>query len=377
MKKRIAVILTILLVVAISGSIVAVISHNIMSKVDGDSINAKNYLKAIADGDIKSEEELAEYMQKLDDDELMLLVAEVSDELIKTDDTGIMVPLNKVVIERICPKLGEADVISILKDKELNYLFKVYILQCYECYSEVNGISNDRLYEAMKDMLKNCNSEDTQYDDVMLMQFIVSLETKNKNSDDVLEAVLKSDFVMARVQALKFIKDYELSYVYAKNILDNYQNYTKSEIDISVYAVVDYVKYSKTGIMEKENAEGALFKFIQEYLEGGKAENIPVIIFALSDLGHDTGLSILEENYERFKEDYKHLYKWVTDNNKSLINSYLSSGDETKITRGLFWVEFSPNLYFSHNIDALKDSRSQDISKKANDLSIQIYQLIQ
>lgn len=371
-KVKIAVLLLIVALI-VSGSVVAAaISQNIMSKVNNDSISAKNYLKLIAEGGIKSEEEAAEYMQKLDDDELMLFFAEVSDELMESDDTGMMIILNKVIFERICPKLSESDVIGIITNEELNCLFRVSILQWYEYYSEINGVSNDRLYETMKDILRTSNSKDSGYDDVVLMHFVVSLETKNKNTDDVLEVVLKSDFAMARVQALKFIKDRELSYGYAKDILDNYQSYTKSEIDIAVQAAADYIKRSKADTTKKENAEKTFFTFIHEYLESGNADNIPAVIFALSDLGNDAALAVLEENYERFKEDNKSLYKWVTDNNTSLINSYLSGGDEAKIMRGLFWVEFSPNLHFSRNIDALRDSGSQYISKKADELSEQI-----
>lgn len=329
-------------------------------------IQEKKYVKLLL-GNTSSPEELQSKLKKLNKEELILAISEISDYLeLKNSPTDMMI--FAPVVENLAYTFSEDDYIKILEDDNNSDLMKMFFIDMYS-YESTN--SKMKKGNHFNNKLRNIVKDSVSSEKLKLFS-ITNIDNLNASDIPFLKEILENP------NASENIKGFSLDY-YTKldpksatdlqiKILDNFEKYSEREVVTSMRNISKlYAPNSKKSQIQLESNSQAKNDFILQLNKVVKNTNSRLlkdgVAFSLGDLRSPESIATLLENKTYI--DDNSILKDVIDQNYLTIKEMLTN--EYKDI-ALECIDIMPMKDFMEDLELIENESLYKIETKSNTL---------
>lgn len=333
-----------------SNSSWAAINKEILPKKE--NIIEKNYYNELVK--IKDVEELNYYLDALNEQELLLTIAQTSEEFEKRGAYSELSIFANSFDKKLLHKLTEEDYITILQNEDYSTTFKIFMTDAY-CYSTQKN--KKQMGIKFNNMLKNIIKNNKE--DAGLRFYALKSATFSHSDVDFLTHILNTKYedVYIKTSAmieLKRLKGKEMN-SYLRNIIDNARSYSAEEIVTAMNLIVDSA--NKDDI----NKIGKVLQDTNDiYIRDGA-------VFTLGDIRDADTVKVIIDNRNKINDDS--LIAYFVDKNFITVCKMLKSNDNQYIKYALECVDIAPYVQFMPILeDLINNNEDTDIIITAKSL---------
>ncbi len=308
-----------------------------------------NQLKTILAQSKTPKKDVDNYIKGLNKDELLLTIAEVSDEINDPDisDLQIFGPATK---ENLFGILTNADFESIFTNPNYSNTFKKYVMDIKSSENYQRGTKNDKEYNQL---LRNIFQDKTIPDDLRVVSLI---RTDNYNAADVptIEALISSQDSPAflKANAVRILKsiDKEKGNKHVLDILKNVDQHSEIEVTVSLDTLGNYTKQVENII----NSEDEIDLVNDVIKQTNNPHLVKSAVFSLAQFKNAKSVSTVLQNRSKINDDYS--IRFYIDRNFLVVADMLNSSDSSVLNTALTSVEIAPFKSFLPKITELEAS---------------------
>ncbi|WP_425803146.1 hypothetical protein ACHOLT_17255 [Desulfitobacterium sp. Sab5] len=316
-----------------------------------------NKLKAISTQSKTPQKDVDNYLKGLNKDELLLAVAEVSDETKDPENISDLQIFASATKEKLLGNLTNADFESIFTNPNYSNNFKRYAMDIKSTENYQKGTKNDEEYNRL---LRNIYQDKTQRNDLRVVSL---LQTDNYNASDVpiLEELISSQDSSAvlKANAIRILKriDKEKGNKHVLDILNNVNMYSETEVAVSLDTLGNYTK-------QVENITGSEdeIDLINDVLKQTNNPNVvQSAVFSLAHFKNAKSVETVLQNRAKINDDFA--IRFYSDRNFLVVADMLNSSDSLVLNTALTSVEIAPFKSFLPKITELEASTTDQALK--------------
>lgn len=316
-----------------------------------------NKLKTVLTQSKTPEKDVYNYLEGLNKDELLLAIAEVSDETKDSENISDLQIFATATQKKLFGNLTNADFESIFTNPNYSNNFKRYALDIRNSENYQKNIKNDKEYNRL---LRNIFQDKTQRDDLRVVSLI---QTDNYNAADVptLEALISSQDSpdVLKANAVRILKgiDKEKGNKHVLDILKNVNLHSEPEVTVSLDTLGNYTK-------QVENVTGSEdeIDLINDVLKQTNRPNVvQSAIFSLAHFKNTKSVATVLQNRSKINDDYA--IQFYINRNFLVVADMLNSSDPSVLNTGLTSVEIAPFKSFLSKITELEASTTDQVLK--------------
>jgi len=323
-------------------------------------IKNKTHANKIKDIVLKSknpQKDVNDYINTLNKNDLLLSIAEVSDDLKSSKDTSALTIFGPAASQKLVGNLTDLDYQSIFTNADYAVNFKFFATDIKSSENFSKNTKNDTAYNKL---LRNMFKDETQNESLRLVSLIntddytaediptLELLTESKNSSDV----IKSN----AVRILKTI-DKNKGNAHVQKILKNLNQYSESEETVALDTLGDFTKQTAM-ITETEDEIDLINNVIKQTTN---KHVIQSTVFALAHFKNEKSVATVLENRSKVNDDYA--IRFYVDRNYLVVENMLNSNDNSVVSNALTCVEIAQFKDFLPKIIAMNTAATSNEMK--------------
>lgn len=314
--------------------------------------------------DLKSKpEDLQEVLLKLDDETLILAMAEISEYLEKQDastEMGIFVP---IVMNSLIKNLNEEDYIKIISNNDYCSLMRSFYIDMYSFRtSQLKLKKGDKFNNKLREIVLN-------KDENPKLKLDALANIDNLDTDDIklIKNILNSSSESELIKgfALEYYNDLDPSAAMELNqdILYNFENYSDREV-ITALKSVSKNNVSVT-LLKNKSHEKLIIDKVKNILSKTDDRTVKdAATFTLGDMKSPQAISAIIKNRDKIGDDS--IIRSVIDQNYNVIKDMINNGD---LEVALECVEIMPMEDFTADLDIV-ETKINNRTIKTDDVKI-------
>lgn len=316
-----------------------------------------NKLKTILTQSKMPQKDVGNYLKGLNNDELLLTIAEVSDEIKDPQDISDLQIFGPATSEKLFGKLTNADYEAIFTNPNYSNTFKRYAMDIKSSENFHNNTKNDKEYNRL---LRNIFKDKTQKEDLRVVSL---LRTDDFDTADIptLESLINSQDspVLLKADAVRILKgiDKEKGNKYVLDILKNTNLHSEPEVSVSLDTLGNYTKQVEniTGSEDEIDLVNDVIKQTSDH------EVVRSALFSLAHFKNAKSVATVLQNRSKINDDYA--IRFYIDRNFLVVANMLNSSDPSVLNNGLTSVEIAPFKSFLPRITELETSTTDQALK--------------
>ena len=316
-----------------------------------------NQLKTILTQSKTPQKDVDNYLKGLNKDELLLAIAEISDEIKNPQDISDLQIFGPATSEKLFGKLTNADYEAIFTNPNYSNTFKAYAMDIKSTEKFRNNTKNDKEYNQL---LRNIFKDKTQQEDLRVVSL---LGTDDFDAADIptLESLINSQDspALLKANAVRILKgiDKKKGNKYVLDILKNTNLHSESEVAVSLDTLGNYTKQAEniTGSEDEIDLVNDVIK------QTNDPEVVRSALFSLAHFKNAKSVATVLQNRSKINNDYT--IRFYIDRNFLVVADMLNSSDLSVLNNGLTSVEIAPFKSFLPKITELETSTTDQVLK--------------
>lgn len=341
-----------LLACIIADNVLAESVNKYDTKLPGNEIKDKKHYNAMIN--LERKEDVKEYLENLNEKELLTAIAECSEELDKVDAYYEMQIFAELFDKKLSCYVIEEDYITIIKSPNYSYSFKIFMIDShsfvnskenYKNSSEFNSVLSD----IFEDDKQNPNLRSYALDNIDDYRFI---------NVDILKSILLTEgnpeflkkSVLHKLSKIDEIETYKLS----KDIVHNFNDYSETEVNVAIKLLL---RVSDDTLNNSGDIDYRVHD-IEKVIRETNNENIKHgAVIALADAQNYSSVKAVINNRAIIDDDS--VIKYFIDKNYRTVESMLNiDNDIETIDTALTCAEIAPFKSFIPALEKLNASGS-------------------
>ncbi|SPF36143.1 conserved exported hypothetical protein [Candidatus Desulfosporosinus infrequens] len=309
-----------------------------------------NRLETILTQSKTPQKDVDNYLKGLNKDELLLAIAEVSDEIKDPENISDLQIFASATEEKLLGNLTNANFESIFTNPNYSNPFKEYAMDIKSTENYHNGSKNNTEYNQL---LRNIFQDKTQPDNLRLVSL---LQTDDYNAADVptIEALISSQDspALLKANAVRILKsiDKEKGMKHVLDILKNANLHSEPEVIVSLDTLGNYTKQVEN-ITDSEDE----IDLVNDVLnQTNNPHVVKAAVFSLAQFKNAKSIATVLQNRSKINDDYA--IRFYIDRNFLVVADMLNSSDSSVLNTALTSVEIAPFKSFLPKITELEAS---------------------